>query len=133
MNWLARLKELEAARSSTPQNLQKDAFVGFVGAGPEPFQEMKYGESIFTTRIVLFMVRDLDKDEAEAMVDRLAVRDQEKDERRVCVECRHLFGTKNRRFCHQWEKTGKIGGPSIPSELTTILQRCAGFEPEVLE
>ena len=43
----------------------------------------------FTFRAGLFQRRGLPKAEAEFLADRLALRDQERDDRRVCRECTH--------------------------------------------
>lgn len=133
MSWLARLKAVEAARRANLQNLQKAAFVGFAGADPAPFQERECHDTIFMARTALFMSRDLDKDNADAAANRLAQRDRQHDERRICLECRHLSGSRSRRYCRQGKETGQSGSSIIPSELAATLQRCAGFEPEVLE
>lgn len=44
----------------------------------------------FDFRLGLFMRRRLPESEAERLADRLALRDQERDDRRVCDECAHL-------------------------------------------
>lgn len=44
----------------------------------------------FTFREALFRRRGLSPSEAETLADRLALRDQERDDRRVCDECAHL-------------------------------------------
>jgi hypothetical protein len=133
MNWLARLKKLESTSPPTLQNLQKGdtgAFVGFVGATPSPFQKSAPENGIFMARLSLFTDRGLDMDDAEAMVERLASRDRERDDRRLCLECLHLSGASSARRCSQWQALG-IHSPAIPADLATILQRCSEFNSRI--
>lgn len=44
----------------------------------------------FAFRVGLFERRGMDPDAAEKLADLLALRDQRKDDRRVCDECSHL-------------------------------------------
>lgn len=76
----------------------------------------------FEARVTLFRRRGLTTEQAEAMVDKLLRRDREGDDRRLCLECRHLSG----RRCAAWRVAG-IGGPDV-GDLRTKLQRCDGFE-----
>ena len=50
----------------------------------------------------------------------------EQDDRRVCLECRHLSGDVERRRCSQWRKLW-LGDASMPADLVATLLRCAGF------
>lgn len=81
----------------------------------------------FTARLALFTDRGLSMGDAKATAERLAKRDLEQDERRLCMECLHLSGGTNSRRCSQWQKIGMLRGAAIPGELVTLLQRCAGF------
>lgn len=146
MSWLARLKKLESALPDTLQNLQKGTFVGFVGADPESFQNSSRPIPVFAnsypdpandanppaatdnfpTRLALFVNRGLSLDDAEDVAHRLALRDSQRDDRRLCLECQYLSGTINARRCSQWRKIG-IGSAAIPADLVITLQRCAGF------
>lgn len=48
----------------------------------------------FEIRLAMFTgLRKLPPGVAEAWADRLALRDQERDDRRACIECKHLSGT----------------------------------------
>ena len=60
--------------------------------------------------------------DAEGLADRLARRDREGDDRRLCVECAHLRGGR----CRQAERAG-IGGPEV-GVLAAMLQNCPAFE-----
>jgi hypothetical protein len=78
-------------------------------------------------RLALFTDRGLSMEEAEILADRMVTRDQQADERRLCLECLHLSGGPERRRCSQWREVGLINGAAIPGELVTILQRCPAF------
>lgn len=77
-------------------------------------------------RLALFNDRGLNQGDAIALVRRLTLRDDQHDERRVCLECEHMSGTVNARRCGQWRQT-RSKGPPMPADLVDILQRCAGF------
>ncbi len=81
---------------------------------------------IFTARLSLFTGRGLNTDDADDLAQRLMRRDLEQDDRRVCLECRHMSGDVERRRCSQWRKLW-IGDASMPADLVATLQRCAGF------
>ncbi|MGK5046844.1 hypothetical protein ACQ4WP_13205 [Janthinobacterium sp. GB4P2] len=82
-------------------------------------------------RLALFRGRGLNQAAAIALADRLALRDQQHDERRVCLECAHMAGTVNARRCGQWRQT-RMKGPAMPADLVDVLQRCRGFAIRVL-
>lgn len=58
----------------------------------EPQQELASGRQAARRafRVPLFERRGLDTERAEALADRLALRDQQRDDRRMCIECSHL-------------------------------------------
>lgn len=82
-------------------------------------------------RATLFRGRGLNQAAAMALAHRLTVRDQLRDERRVCLECAHMAGTANARRCGQWRQT-RMKGPAMPADLVDVLQRCHGFAIRVL-
>lgn len=65
-------------------------------------------------RLTLFARRGLAAPAAEKWVDRLAQRDADLDDRRLCIECTHW---RHHHLC-------AIGMPGVPF----LLARCAGFE-----
>ena len=67
--------------------------------------------------------------EAHALALRLKTRDAQHDERRLCLECSHLFDTARAPRCAQWRQAGH-GGPQLPRELPMLLQRCKAFRLE---
>lgn len=79
-----------------------------------------------SARVAVFRDKGLNPDDSLGLALRLAQRDQERDDRRVCLECAHLSGGGRSWSCSQWRKTG-MKGPATPSDLVDILQRCAGF------
>lgn len=144
MNWLARLKKKESVHDSAPAKPTNPPFAGFVGVYPDPFQNSQFNpaalelhvdasndgtamDGVFAKRQALFMKQGLDIDHAKAVAERMTQRDAERDERRLCLECLHLSGGVGRRRCSQWQKIGMTSRATIPGELVTILQRCAGF------
>lgn len=44
----------------------------------------------YTFRQALFQRRGVDLFQAESLADRLATRDYERDDRRMCLECKHI-------------------------------------------
>ncbi len=67
----------------------------------------------FNFRNALFSRRGLTPNEAEALADKLAFRDYERDDRRVCVEC------------SSWQRKGTCF-KRLPTSQTQLV-RCHGF------
>lgn len=67
----------------------------------------------FDFRAALFQRRGMTEAEAQFLADRLALRDQERDDRRVCVECKHVRAQLRCIHSH--------------AVLTDVLQRCPDF------
>ena len=67
----------------------------------------------FVFRLGLFMRRGLPEPKAEALADRLAERDHDRDDRRICLECKNLRAPM--RCFHQH------------AVLSDVLQRCPQF------
>ena len=144
MNWLAKLKNIRVTSESSLQKLQKGVSVVFVGSNPghsqnlggdateslatytEPANDPAAPADIFTARLALFTGRGLIAEDADDLAQRLTRRDLEQDDRRVCLECRHMSGEVEHRRCSQWRKLW-IGEASMPADLVDVLQRCQGF------
>ena len=64
-------------------------------------------------RVELFQRQGMDAERAQGWADRLVMRDEERDDRRLCVECKNLFS--------DWRcsKRGAV--------ITDQLQRCPSF------
>lgn len=48
------------------------------------------------------------------------------DDRTLCLDCAHLYGTPEARRCSQWRQTG-MPSPAIPVDQVDILRRCGAF------
>ena len=68
----------------------------------------------FLFRMALFQRRGMAEDKAEAWADRLAARDSDLDDRRICLECANF----------QRSRTCAKRLPTSPEQL----MRCHGFE-----
>jgi len=90
----------------------------------------------FTARLTRFSDKGLIVVEAERLADVLLHRDRESDQRRSCLECRHLSGFgKTSWRCGNWQAAGvAIRSPDshLPADLVLQLQRCHGFTPHLI-
>lgn len=77
----------------------------------------------FTAQVARFTDQGLPLVEAEALADRLVIRDRDGDDRRLCLECAHLSG----RRCGAWQRAA-VGGPVLPTSLLALPQRCTEFD-----
>lgn len=83
---------------------------------------------VLLARLGLFTDRGLSIDEAEAMAERLTYRDRGLDDRRLCLECQHVFSGAGIWRCSQW-RMRQHHTPDIPGDLVTVtLHRCTGFQ-----
>ena len=73
----------------------------------------------FVLRAGLFERRGLATDDAEVLAERCLSRDRDLDDRRACIECKHLQGGGR---CALTRKD------ALPK---TMFQRCHGFEWQV--
>lgn len=73
----------------------------------------------FNYRVGLFKRRGLPEPQAEDLADRLAERDWERDDRRVCIECNGL------------QRGNTCANNRSNAPLPTILQRCPNFSFQV--
>ena len=79
----------------------------------------------FTLRVGLFERRGLDTDHAEQIADRLAERDQERDDRRMCIECAQL---QQDGGCFAARRGLMSNASRSLHPVKTILMRCEHFE-----
>jgi len=90
---------------------------------------LPHGVATIRRRTADFMRYGVGAVTASKLALRLDIRDLQRDERRLCLECSHLTGTQHTYRCNtQWEQA-KLGGQQLPRELPTILQRCKSFRP----
>ena len=81
----------------------------------------------FTARLALFTDRRVILDDAERLADRLVIRDRERDDRAMCLECTHL---QRGGRCGNWQRAGvaiRAWDAQLATEFMHLLQRCDGF------
>ena len=150
MNWLSRLKNIDAAPTPEPTEPTKPGSVGFVGPDMAPMQKIKgdlpaandpaavaqdpdrwcwphseamnTGEiDIFTARMARFTDKGLSLDDGEALADKPVMRDRESDDRRLCLECFHLSGQSGRAWdCRNWQ-AAKVASRARDAQLSAVL------------
>lgn len=154
MSWLARLKKTEIAPEQDATKTTKRVSVVSVAPIPAPIQKtggesaaandpapdpdrwawphsdaMNTGEiDTFTARLSRFTDKGLSLTDAEALADKLVIRDRESDDRRLCLECLHLHRGGR---CGNWQRAGVAMAARdawLPGELVQRLQRCDGFQ-----
>lgn len=158
MNWLARLKKTEIAPGMAPTQTTKTLSVVCVAPDKAPLQKTKAALSAandaspdldrwcwphssamtgaeidtFTTRQALFTDKGMSLDEAEALADKLVLRDRDADDRRLCLECSNLQGHRASAWrCSNWQWAGithRAKDARLSAALALQLQRCSGFK-----
>ena len=78
----------------------------------------------FAKRAQQFTRCGIKAEEAEALADRLVMRDRGQDDRRTCREC----ATYRPGRCSNRRRAG-LQAPDVGRDLATLLQRCLGFQP----
>ena len=125
VNWLHAANDPAAATLQPAEMLDPDRWCW-------PHSSAMTGQEIDTMveRTNLFNLRGQTTLEAELLAYGLVGRDRDLDNRRLCMECKHLSGPAAAMRCAQWQRAG-LGQPGIPAGLQTQLQRCDGFsEPK---
>ena len=91
---------------------------------------------LFTARLHRFTDKGLTIADGESLADKLVVRDREADDRRFCLECRHLSGYGQASWrCGNWQAAGvaiRSRDSHLSVDLVLQLQRCHGFTPHLL-
>ena len=86
---------------------------------------------LFMARLHRLSEKGLNQTTCEALADKLVIRDRESDERRACLECRHLSGYGAGTWrCGNWQAAGiaiHSRDTLLPADLVFQLQRCDGF------
>lgn len=92
-----------------------------------PHSSAMNGQEIDTlmARQALFCQRGASAQDAERMADRLVNRDRDDDDRRLCLECRHLRGAGPYR-CGNARAAGLHA--DLARGLVLTLQRCHGYD-----
>ena len=78
----------------------------------------------FGLRVAMFKRRRIDQATAERWADRLALRDQQLDDRRVCIECKHK---QDDGGCFAASQGRMKGVDKRLQVIPFILQRCNHF------
>lgn len=85
----------------------------------------------YAARLERFTGKGLIQPDAETLADKLVIRDREKDDRRLCLECMHLSGYGQASWrCGNWQAAGIAIRPrdsQLPADLVLQLQRCDGW------
>ena len=95
-----------------------------------PHSSAMNGQELDTlmARQALFCQRGASAQDAERLADRLVNRDRDDDDRRLCLECRHLQGATPWR-CGNWFMAGvavRSGDAGLARDMVMLLQRCPG-------
>ena len=90
---------------------------------------------LFTARWHRFADKGLAVTDAEALASKLLARDRDADDRRTCLECRHLSGYRKSSWrCVNWQSDEIVPRTHIlelPADLVLQFQRCDGFAPHL--
>lgn len=86
---------------------------------------------LFAACLHRFTNKGLNHIDAEALADKLVIRDRELDDRYFCLECRHLSGYGRTSWrCGNWQTADiaiRLRDTPLPADLVLQLQRCDGF------
>jgi len=156
MKWLQRLKSAQPLNADATKPTEP-GFVGFVAYPAAPSENFTapqhppaneasadpdrwcwpHGSAMntaeidaFTARLARFTDKGLTLDNAEALADKLVMRDRDDDTRRTCLECAHVQGV-GRWGCGNWKQAGigtRAGDAALARELVVMPQQCAGFK-----
>jgi len=158
MKWLQRLKSAPTPNADATKPTEP-GFVGFVACPDGASENFKtpqqppaneanadpdrwcwpHGAAMntaeidtFTARLARFTDKGMPLDDAEALADKLVMRDRDDDHRRLCLECAHLQGV-DRWSCGNW-KQATIGtrpaDAGLAHGLVVMLQQCTGFKEQ---
>jgi len=85
----------------------------------------------FTARLARFTDRGVILSDAECLADKLVIRDRQRDDRAMCMECRHL---QRGGRCGNWQRAGvaiRAWDAQLATEFVNLLQRCNGFTQSI--
>lgn len=73
--------------------------------------------------------------QVEDLADKLVIRDREGDDRRLCIECRHLRTYGHGSWhCAAWRTADaaiRASDARLPTDFVSLMQRCPGFQHEL--
>ncbi len=90
-----------------------------------PFIALERVQARVQKRAALFVRRGLCSEAATEQAQRLVLRDAERDERRMCIECAHL---QRDGGCFAARQGWIPGASEHLTPVQTMLQRCGRFE-----
>ena len=105
---------------------------GALDLPPMPEKMIPKNGELFTARLARFTDKGVTLVDAQTFAIQLQTRDRDLDDRRMCLECRHLNGFGAWQ-CANWCKAMTAHRPrdnGLPAALVTLLQRCDGFTLE---
>lgn len=85
----------------------------------------------FAARLARFTDWGLDLPAGERLADRLVMRDREKDDRALCLECTHLQRGWRCANGQQASASIRAWDAQLPGDCVGLLQRCEGFTHSV--
>ena len=103
------------------QKQDHDAHAGLVGVSAVAWTDGDIAR--FSSRCTRLMRWGWPEDEAEALAERLVIRDRNGDERASCTECRHHRPGR----CGNHRAAG-LHSPEVGRQLAAMLQRCPGHQ-----
>lgn len=90
----------------------------------------------FMARMARFTTKGMTIADGEVLVDKLVIRDRDQDDRKVCLECRHIAGHGAGSWhCGNWQASGvamRSRDAQLPADLVVQLQRCDGFTAQLV-
>jgi len=122
-------KFLEASKALDDLILKNGGTLELPPDTPLPEKLIPKNGELFTARLARFTDKGVTLTDAQTFAIQLQTRDRDLDDRRMCLECRHLNGFGAWQ-CANWCKAKVAHRPrdnGLPAELVTKLQRCDGF------
>ena len=127
--------EVDGLKTAEPQEPQASISASFLDPDTYcwPHSEAMNTQEIsrFIQRVDNWAWKGVAQPEAEMLADELMRRDRNGDDRKLCVECRHLQGGAGPWRCGNAQASEvAVGAPNgeLPKGLVRLLQRCPGFK-----
>lgn len=99
--------------------------------GPNSAPNADVAVDPFATRLLRLTDKGLTHEGPGALADKLARRDRDHDDRRLCLECQHLREPDDGPWrCANWRRAGvaiRAKDNGLARDFILLLQRCDGF------
>lgn len=115
----AKPELLQLLRGDRPYLLDREAANRCHAAGWDDAEIVR-----FEARDSLLRRRGISDQAAEDLAERLTLRDRERDDRALCLECNHYREGR----CVDQRRAG-LGSADVGRAFAATLQRCPGFQP----